>query len=114
MNISMDAVNGYIQSNASNSHTDKLQDKLNGNFKNSTDEELMEVCKEFEAYFVEQMFKAMKKMVPESEESDSSTGQLKDYFEDMMIQEYAKDATEGEGMGIAQMMYEQMKRNYDL
>lgn len=114
MNISLDSLNGYIPSNSSSSSADKLHDKLGGNLSNSTDEELMEVCKEFEAYFTEQMFKAMKKMVPESEKEDKSMGQLQDYFEEQMIQEYAKQSSEGKGLGIAQMMYEQMKRNYEI
>lgn len=114
MNISLDGINNYIQSTANSSTTEKLEDKLNGNLAGSSEDELMEVCKEFEAYFTEQMFKAMKKMVPESEDEDNSMGQLKDYFEEQMIQEYAKQSSEGEGLGIAQMMYEQMKRNYNL
>lgn len=114
MNISLDSLNGYVQSSASSSSAEKLENKLNGNLKTSSEEELMDVCKEFEAYFTEQMFKAMKKMVPDSEDEDKSMGQLKDYFEEQMIQEYAKQSAEGEGLGIAQLMYEQMKRNYDL
>ncbi len=114
MNISLDSINGYIQSNASSTGADRLQDKLNGNLAGNSDEELMEVCKEFEAYFTEQMFKAMKKMVPDSDDEDKSMGQLKDYFEEQMIQEYAKQSADGKGLGIAQMMYEQMKRNYEL
>ena len=75
----------------------------------------MDVCKEFEAYFVEQMFKAMQKMVPESsEEQSASTKQLQDYYKDEMIKSMAESSTEGEGLGLAQMLYEQMKRNYNL
>lgn len=93
-----------------NATTSKVENTLSKDHKNATDEELMEVCKEFEAYFVEQVFKAMKKMVPETEESTSGVNTL-DYFEDMLTQEYAKSATEGEGLGLAKMLYESMKRN---
>lgn len=93
-----------------NATSGKIDNALAKDYANSTDEELMEVCKEFEAYFVEQVFKALKKMVPEEEESTSGTNTL-DYFEDMLTQEYAKSATEGEGLGLAQMLYESMKRN---
>ena len=37
-----------------------------------------------------------------------------DYYKDNMIQEIASDSTEQEGLGLAQMLYEQMKRNYGL
>ena len=53
----------------------------------------------------------MYKMVPETQSQDNSSKQLKEYFQDQMITEYSKKASEGEGLGIAQMMYEQMKRN---
>ena len=34
--------------------TKKVESKLNSDLKNSSDEELMDVCKSFESYFVEQ------------------------------------------------------------
>ena len=80
----------------------------------ATDEEMLAACKEFEAYFTEQVFKAMQKMVPESEDGSSSTSYVS-MFKDTLTQEYASLASEsdgGKGLGIAQMLYEQMKRNY--
>ena len=49
-------------------------------------------------------------------EEDSSTSYL-NMFKDTLTQEYAKLSSEsngGEGLGLAQMLYEQMKRNYGL
>jgi Rod binding domain-containing protein len=38
-----------------------------------------------------------------------------DYFGDMQIQEYSKmAANQGDGIGLANQLYEQMKRNYGL
>ena len=97
---------------------DKLKDTLaTTDYSKSAEDELMEVCKEFEAYFTEQVFKSLERMVPESDEESSSTSSYMDYFGDMLTQEYAKSSTEsnnGKGLGIAQMLYEQMKRNYGL
>ena len=98
---------------------DKLKDTLSKtDYSKSTDDELMAVCKEFESYFTEQVFKSLERMVPESDEdSSSSMSSYMDYFGDMLTQEYAKSATEsndGKGLGIAQMLYEQMRRNYGL
>lgn len=89
----------------------KLKNTLeNTDYANSTDDEIMDACKQFEAYFVEQVFKAMEKMVPKSEDSE---GDYMKYFGDTLYQEYAKSATEqGDGFGIAKSLYEQMKRNY--
>lgn len=91
--------------------TNQLENQLKKNYTSSTDDELMDVCREFESYFTEQVFKSMYKMVPETQSQDNSSKQLKEYFQDQMITEYSKRASEGEGLGIAQMMYEQMKRN---
>ena len=78
-----------------------------------SDDELMEVCKEFEAYFMEQVFKNMKSaMVPSNEESSGSMATLKGYYEDEMMKEYARSAAGQSTNGLAQMLFEQMKRNY--
>ena len=110
-------------------YTDEMEEFIDSNpalrsrfnryicFEDYTEDELMEVCKEFEAYFTEQVFKSLERMVPESDEESSSTSSYMDYFGDMLTQEYAKSSTEsnnGKGLGIAQMLYEQMKRNYGL
>ena len=105
---------GFLQTQ--NTTGSKLKETVNNSdYSEASDEELMDVCKDFEAYFVEQMFKAMQRMVPESEEDVSaSTRQLKDYYKEQMTQSFAEQATEGEGLGIAQILYDQMKRNYGL
>lgn len=74
---------------------------------NATDEELMDACKSFESYLLEQVFKGMEKTVMKSEEENDYLAQ----FGDTLYEAVAEDATEGQGMGIAQMLYESMKRN---
>lgn len=92
----------------------KLEGQLGADYSKATDEELLDACKEFEAYFLEQMFKEMMKTIPESEETSSYTSNLMDYYKDTLIQEVASSSTEQNSLGLAQMLYEQMKRNYDL
>lgn len=112
MSISIDSLASYNSSingvTAQSTQATKLKDKLsNTNTSTSTDEELMGVCKEFEAYLVEQVFKSMKSMVPKSEEDDNEYIQ---YFGDTLYQEYAKNMSDTGELGIAQMLYESMKR----
>ncbi|MBQ7480428.1 MAG: rod-binding protein [Lachnospiraceae bacterium] len=77
-----------------------------------SDKELMDVCKEFEAYFIEQVFKNMKKsMVPQSQSQSGADATLKDFYEDKLMSEYAAGAAKQSENGLAQMLYEQMKRN---
>ncbi len=58
---SMSSMAGMAANNASAS---RLEGTLKTGYENATDEELMGACKQFEAYFLEQMFKAMQKTVP--------------------------------------------------
>lgn len=100
---------------AANQSAQKLQDKINGkDYTKATDEELMDACKEFEAYFIEQMYKSMLKTIPKSESSSAATDNMMDYYKDQMIQGIAKETTNQSGLGLAQMLYEQMRRNYGL
>ena len=115
----------------------QLSDKItNTDFSKASDDELMSVCKDFESYFVEQMLKSMEKMAKIDAydddnsstslfnsmasiggESDSAMSTLGSYFGDEMIKNYAELFTEtnsGNGLGIAQTLYQQMKRNYSV
>jgi Rod binding protein len=104
----------YDTNTKSSATTNQLEDTLKSDLSKATEDELMDVCKDFEAYFTEQMFKAMQKMIPESEEVSASTRQLQDYYKEQMVQSFAEQSAQGEGLGLAQMLYEQMKRNYGL
>ncbi|MCR5486006.1 MAG: rod-binding protein [Lachnospiraceae bacterium] len=112
MDIDSSYLNSLAGSAASSAGTDKLKGRLGGIGKDSKDDQLMEACKEFEAYFVEQMFKEMQKTVPKNVLDSGSNKQLVDYFKDSLTQEYAKEAVGQQSLGLAQMLYEQMKRNY--
>lgn len=96
-------------SSASNSSkTEKLQQSLAGiNVETAEDAELLEACKSFETYFVEQVFKEMKKTVHSSDDD----GEYMQYFGDMLVEQYAQSVTDSGELGIAQILYESMKRN---
>ncbi|MBD5545377.1 MAG: hypothetical protein HDR01_14350 [Lachnospiraceae bacterium] len=101
-----------LAENAQSKTESKISSLDSSDFREATDEELMDVCKEFEAYFMEQIFKEMKKTVPQSDYSSNATASMMDYMEDSLLQEYAAQATETNSLGLAQVLYEQMKRNY--
>ena len=117
MSVTLDSLNLYnnTAANAAANKTNKLEQTLNGDFSKASDQELMDVCKEFEAYFLEQVFKEMQKTVDcFKDESSSPNSNLVDFFKDSAIQSLASTSTESQGLGLAQTMYEQMKRNYNL
>lgn len=104
-----------VYANAANQSASKLKNQMTGtDYAKATDDELMDACKQFEAYFIEQMYKGMLKTIPESENLSGSTSTMLDYYKDQMIQSIAEQTTEQSGLGLAQMLYEQMKRNYGL
>lgn len=104
----------YLNQQTDNVSSKKMQDTVSKDYSKATDEELLDVCKQFEAYFMEQVFKQMEKTIIKDESSSGTTDTLVDYFKDSALQELTKTSTETQGLGIAQMLYEQMKRNYDL
>ena len=58
--------------------------------------------------------KEVEKTIPRDEEEDASMSQLRDYFKEEMIQTLAKDVCDQQNLGLAQQLYEQMKRNYSV
>ena len=123
----------YANSTYTNQTTNSISNKLNStDFSKASDDELMEVCKDFESYFVEQMLKSMAKMSSVdgsnsdniyaslfgvTEDSDSGMNTLSSYFGDELMSSMADRVVEnqsGKGLGIAQTLYEQMKRNYSV
>lgn len=104
----------YTSKTAGSSKASGLESTLKGDLSTADDEKLMSVCKEFEAYFVEMVMKEVEKTIPKNEDEDSGMSQMKDYFKDEMIQMLAEDVCEQQDLGLAQQMYEQMKRNYSI
>jgi flagellar protein FlgJ len=104
-----------VYANATNASADKLKSQISSSdYSSATDDELMDVCKQFESYFLEQVFKEMQNTIITSDDSDSSTSQLVDYYKDQMIQTLASESTEQNSLGLAQILYEQMRRNLGL
>ena len=100
--------------NAATQRAAGLQDKLKAaDYTKATDAELMDACKQFEAYFIEQMYKGMMKTIPTNENTSNYTATMMDYYKDQMVQAVAEETTnQNGGLGLAQMLYEQMKRNF--
>ena len=100
--------------NASTAKTDSLKNSVNGLSSNSSDEELMEVLKDFESYFIEQMIKQMKETFTDEDEESSMASQYTDTFMDYAIEDIADMLLEEVGGNMTQQLFEQMKRNYNI
>lgn len=106
ISIGSDYLNINTENTRNNARIDSMEKKLAGVGAESTDNELMEACKTFESYLVEKMVNALQKTVLKDEEEND----YEKYFSDMLYQEYAQQITENSELGIAQKLYEAMKR----
>ena len=140
----------YLNGTYTNSTTSALESTLNNkdtirlffslpipslikDLSTSSSDELMEVCKDFEEYFAEQMVKSMLKMAKvdssdddnsyasifglSSDSSDSGMSTMSSYFGDQMVSKLSEalcSTENGSGLGLAQTLYNQMKRNYGI
>ncbi len=119
--ITGSAYTEYAQSELNNAYQNKIKSTLenitsSGKSTSNTeevDEELMDACKQFEAYFLEQVFKEMEKSVSTMREANGSKdNSLVSYFKSQAIADIATTSTETNSNGLAQMLYENMSRNY--
>ena len=97
---------------------ENLQNKLENTAKSESveDDALFEACKQFEAYLWEQVYKEMMKTTKLFGGDDNSYASgMVDIFKDEMIQKISEQTTSQQGSNsLAQMLYEQAKRNYSL
>lgn len=108
MDFSISGIDGsdyasVINSGQTNHLTNNLQ---NVSKSDATDDEMMEACKEFEAYMIEQVYKQMEKTIMKADEEEND---YETYFGDMHIQEFAEMASEQGTFGLAQQLYDAMK-----
>lgn len=123
MDLGMSGIGDYLITSNKGS-TDALQNKLNSvatkdaaETQEATETELLEACKQFEAYLWEQVIKGMEKtakVFSDDDDEEGYAGNMVNVFQDTYVQEMAKQVTsEGQGANsLAQTLFEQMKRTY--
>ncbi len=101
---------------AINDATAKVNKAKASEDKEEINEELMNACKQFEAYLMEQVYKGYENTVKvfSKDKEDNSLNTLVDYFKDITIQDISNTQSKTQSTGLAQMLYENMKRNYDV
>ena len=106
----------YMASQVSSTKADTIKNKIENSAGAANEAELLDACKQFESYFLEQVFKEMletTKVFSDDDENGYAT-KMVDYFKDYAVQNLCEQATAGDGLGLANMLYEQMKRNYGI
>ncbi len=114
--LNASALTQYAASESKNASAELVKSKISNVSSKSSEDELWAACKSFEAYFLEQMFKEMQKSVDaiKPETGDNSTSTLVDYFKGETLQDICETSVETQSNGFAQMLYENLKRNYDI
>lgn len=98
MNISIDPRASYSAANIKNSGSEPNNAELQA---------LRKSCREFEAIYINEMYKTMRKTVPDSGLVETDMGDT--LYREMLDMEMAKQTAAGDGMGIGKAMYEQLK-----
>lgn len=116
MSTSMTAGMIGPEANAAEQSRMELQARLNGlgglNGRKLDPEakakKLREACEGFESIFIQKMWQEMRNAVPKT---GLMTSREESYWQDMYDQELSKSMTKSGGIGLADMMYEQLSRN---
>jgi len=72
------------------------------------DARLRSLCREFEAIFIQEMFKAMRKTVPEDPLFGRDNG--REIYQDLLDGELAREMARKQGLGLADAIYRQLRR----
>lgn len=87
--------------------TKAFSEALETALENKDEKELKKACVEFESYFLNMMFKSMRKtIVPGMEKSNAEK-----MFQEMLDQEMCQNIAESGGIGFADMMYNQLSKD---
>lgn len=118
MSISISGISSMLDTTMNSTATNNatsLKSSISGVSSESTEDELLQVCKDFTSYFVEEVLKEVKEnMMSDEEEEDSSIQTLTDYHMDGTIELIADQVVDEVGENFTQQLYEQMKRNYNI
>ena len=83
----------------------------------ATEDEMMDACKQFEEYLIEMVMDEVVKnvnLLGMGEATSAAVSTSQDFLKDGLVQETESRITESGNMGIAQKLYDSMKRSYDI
>jgi flagellar protein FlgJ len=88
---------------------ERFEDILKEAASRESEKELREACQNFEAIFLNMMFKSMRNSIQKSDfMGESFATQV---YEDMLYENFADEAAKGQGLGLGEMLYKQLSQN---
>lgn len=113
ISIGSDYYLNNLYNSSSTAKASALQSSLGAlNTAEASDEELLDACRSFEAYLVEQVLKGMEKTIPKDEDEEENDYMAQ--FGDMLYESVADSIAQNGELGLANQLYEAMKRNQGL
>ena len=100
--------------NYSTGANDAVSQKMTSQIQDAeTDEEMLDACKQFESYLVQQMFKSMEESAKVfSDDDEDNSNDYVNMFQDNYLSAIADQmVNSGQGLGIADKLYESMVNN---
>lgn len=94
--------------------SDAVSDRVTNQIQDAeTDEEMLDACKQFEAYMIQQMFKSMEESAKVfSDDDEDSSGEYVEMFQDNYLSSIAEQmVNSGQGFGIAEQLYDSINQN---
>ena len=93
------------KSKAADSSFEKHLEKAYGE---KDEQQLKKVCKEFESIMLNMMYKQMRASVPKTDLLPSDMG--RDVFESMLDEKLTEEASKGNGIGLADVLFKQLSK----
>ena len=103
-------LNSAMQSVSDNKEADAFKVALEQAQAEEDPEEIKKVCQQFEAIFVNMLFKQMRNTITDGGLTEKS--QARETFEGMLDEEMSSAIAEGGGFGIAEMMTKALSRSH--
>lgn len=101
-------IDANVQVNKNKAQQGEFEELLKQVQETKDEKKLMEACKNLESVFVNMMFKQMQSSIQKTKLIDGGMGE--EMFQDMLTEKYSEEATKGQGMGLAQVMFKQLTR----
>jgi flagellar protein FlgJ len=98
-----------VKINKQNSNENSFKFELIKAMEENDEESLKRACQDFEAYFLNVVFKEMRNSIPKGDLIPKSMAQQT--YEEMLDQEISKEGAKSGSIGLADLMYNQLSMN---
>ena len=112
--MAVSSIDDTYFTNYSTEANDAVSQKMTSQIQDAeTDEEMLDACKQFESYLVQQMFKSMEESAKVfSDDDEDNSNDYVNMFQDNYLSAIADQmVNSGQGLGIADKLYESMVNN---